>query len=459
MVVPVVTDFDVVQTAIFHFRIDWIFTSVRRDLLLRSISDWLCLETMPCACTTTIATMIVTRHWFELKRSLVWTCHKSHKKRTFLNNNSALYHYQYGRPVLQNGCPMSSQSVTISHPIRVFPIAYHNNLDRNLSCLKPLHIFSSPQRFFNRHHFAASNPIANLVNRQSRWNAKEMHKTMVARYGPNYRRRRPTVEKFPENMVKVEFMHSIDEIQSYHDRFNLISEKPKRTRIDEGHDADDTPGIFRVEWEKSSLLKLACDYYGVDCAGQLEYYNHETNNWKLILDDIHSDTEMIKLYKGKGNRTMPLRIQSEFDDGHISDVDVEVEKLAKGEEIEGAEAEAVRILLRRLVDKMRRERYVRISKTQLGRSRLHDHHKSTKDNITLTIINSENDDTTTPDNEQNHEDGDNASLDTDDMIIIPTKLWIIEEAERDEFLASLLLSRPGALRHLVQCVHWDRSWK
>jgi hypothetical protein len=45
------------------------------------------------------------------------------------------------------------------------------------------------------------------------------------------------------------------------------------------------------------------------------------------------------------------------------------------------------------------------------------------------------------------------------MTIISTKQWIIEQAEKDDFLASLLLSRPGALRHLVQCVHWDRVWK
>jgi hypothetical protein len=299
------------------------------------------------------------------------------------------------------------------------------------------------------------------VNRQSRWNANQLHKTMVARYGPNYRRRRPSVEKFPENMVKVEFMHSIDEIQIYHKRYHLASDKPKWTRIDMGD--EDTPGVFRVDWDHSAIMQLAFDYYGEDCAGQLEYYNYQTNNWQVIPDDIYDDMDMVTLYKGKGNRSMPLRLPSDFDDGHVSDDDmVDEEKLTKKEQFERAEAEAVRIIFRRLMDRLRRGKYVRISETTIGCNARSDQ-SANNNTVTLTIINAENgDDTTSQDHNDNESHAtveDTETTATEDMTIISTKQWIVKQAENDEFLASLLLSRPGALRHLVQCIHWDLARK
>jgi hypothetical protein len=313
--------------------------------------------------------MNVGKYWCEQQRLYNWICHSTANTRTGFSNNDPLNRISnqfYHGPTIRYLCfYLSAQLIPVvtSHPIRVFPITNHNNCKNSFSFLKPLLYSSSFQRHFHRFHFAASSPIVNIVNRQSRWKAKHVHKSMVAQYGPNYRRRRLTVEKFPENMVKIEFMHSIDDVQIYHKRYHLISEKVKWTKIDEGD--DDTPGIFRVEWVQSAIMQLAFDYYGEDCADQLEFYNYQTNNWKPIPDDIHNDMEMINLYKGKGNRTMPLRLPSDFDDGHVSDDDIEVEKLTKFEKFERAEAEAVRIIFRRLMDKLRRERYVRISNTSL----------------------------------------------------------------------------------------------
>jgi hypothetical protein len=42
---------------------------------------------------------------------------------------------------------------------------------------------------------------------------------------------------------------------------------------------------------------------------------------------------------------------------------------------------------------------------------------------------------------------------------ISTKQWIINEAEKDKLLRSILLREPGTLDHIVQCLHFDFRWK
>lgn len=409
-----------------------------------------------CQTTAQLATMNVVKYWYLRRRLLQWIGHSTTNTRIIDSSNrkNTLYQFCHDRSIRHFGYHMSAQLTTTLHgPMRVFPIAHHNGRDNNFSLFwNPTICSNFVSRYYYRHHFAASTPISKLVDRQMRWHERREHKEMVAKYGPNYRRRRPTVEKFPENMVKIEFLHSLDEIQLYHSKYNQISEKPKWTRRDEG---DDTPGVFRIEWDQSSIMQLAFDYYGEDCAGQLEYYNYQTNDWKPIPHDIQNDEEMKMLYKGKGNRTMPLRLPSDFNDEQVSDIDHDAEQLTKGKTIERIETEAVRLLIRRLTDTLRREHYVRLSNTTLGRSHHHDS-TTTGDEITLTIINPEQNDNEKHDEDENDEA---TNINTDDMTIISTKEWIIQQAEKDDFLASLLLSRPGALRHLVQCVHWDRLWK
>jgi hypothetical protein len=275
-----------------------------------------------------------------------------------------------------------------------------------------------------------------------RWKQSQHRKAMKERFGPKHLRRRALLEKFPENMVKIEFCHSIYEIQIYHDR-----KYDNDTDHGCNDDYEDNPGTFRSEWDYQQIQTLARDYYGINCDDILEYYNYQTKEWNKFPKDIDNNaTEIIKLYKGKGNRSMPLRIPSEYDDGHVSDDDEEMVQVSKGQATDNVEGKAIRLIIRRLVEMLHRDNYIRVSSTSIGRN--------VNANVSVNVnAMTENDD---------HNVDDDANMnrndDDDEMIIIPTKLWIVQQAELDPFLASLLMSRPGALQHIVQCIHWDRVW-
>jgi hypothetical protein len=334
-------------------------------------------------------------------------------------------------------------------------------------------------RFQYRNHFAASNTMRFVVERQMRRKERLYDKQMLKERGPSYRRRQLLKEEFPFNMVKIEFLHSIYDVQGYHQRYNLISEKRKRTRVDNDLN-DDLPGTFRVEWNHKDILDLAKDYYGDEISiDTLEYYNHETNNWTPLPDDIESDSVLTTLYKGKGNRTMPLRMPSEYDDGQVSDEDIDIVDMALGKTTpERAQAEAVRMMIRRIVAVLHREKYVRVSSTSIGRP--YDVEErithSDEDTVTLTIVSNGDDvdddaevdddaDTVVLADNTNetamtkeNENSNDAEQESNDMIIVPTKQWIVTYALKDSFLASFLMAHPGALKHMVQCLHWDRVW-
>ena len=42
---------------------------------------------------------------------------------------------------------------------------------------------------------------------------------------------------------------------------------------------------------------------------------------------------------------------------------------------------------------------------------------------------------------------------------ISTKQWILNEAENDQLLQSIILREPGTLDHVVQCLHFDFTWR
>jgi hypothetical protein len=42
---------------------------------------------------------------------------------------------------------------------------------------------------------------------------------------------------------------------------------------------------------------------------------------------------------------------------------------------------------------------------------------------------------------------------------ISTKQWILNEAENDKLLRTIILHRPGTLDHMVQCLHFDMTWR
>jgi hypothetical protein len=42
---------------------------------------------------------------------------------------------------------------------------------------------------------------------------------------------------------------------------------------------------------------------------------------------------------------------------------------------------------------------------------------------------------------------------------ISTKQWILNEAENDKLLRSIILQQPGTLDHVVQCLHLDIAWR
>jgi hypothetical protein len=42
---------------------------------------------------------------------------------------------------------------------------------------------------------------------------------------------------------------------------------------------------------------------------------------------------------------------------------------------------------------------------------------------------------------------------------ISTKQWILNEAESDPLLQSVILRQPGTLDHIVQCLHYDVTWR
>lgn len=394
--------------------------------------------------------MNVAKHLYSQQRFLQWTSHNTCKTRTILSDHN--------RPMRQHGISITTQSKEKVYPTRMCPIARHNNRNNKFILTLPIQNYNSFQPFCFRHHCAASTPSVKSASRKPRWKEKQEHKSKDTQCRPNYRRRRSVIKKFPENMVKIEFMHSIEDIKIYQNRYNRTSEKTKRAKI---YDFDETPGIFRIDWSQSSILQLAHDYYGVEGADQLEleYYDYETNDWKVVPEDVQSDTELIKLYKGKGNRTMPLRIQSDFDNGQNAENNLkDMRECSYDEAVESSEAEAIRIIIRRAVYTLRRERYVRISDTKLGR-RLHPQQVA-NDEINVSTMNSEEGGNSIVDNSKNdNESNDDETSDIDEMTIISTKQWIIEHAGKDEFLASLLMSRPGALKHLVQCIHWDVVWK
>ena len=402
--------------------------------------------------------MNVAKHLYGQRLRLKWISHNNCNKRTVLSDRNTLCvcvnHYYCRRPMHPPSYPIVAQSAAKLYPIRVYPITRQNNPYNDPTLLMSIY-YNPLQKFCYRHHFAASTPVAKMVNRPIRWKEKNGRKSKAAHYRPKHRRRRPINKKFPENMVRIEFMHSIEDINLYQNRYNLIRKKAKRTRVD---DFDETPGIFRIEWNQSSVLQLAYDYYLVDNVDQLEYYNFETNDWTVIPVDIQKDAEIVKLYKGKGNCTMPLRLKSDFVDRDVRDDDTKMKKVTNEETVERSEAQAVQIAIRRAMRALRRERYVRISDTTLGR-RCHPQ-KTVNDKISLSIMNSEERENSTLDNIRNNSESKKQEYsDIDDMTIISTKQWIIEQTGKDDFLASLLMSRPGTLKHLVQCLHWDRVWK
>ena len=42
---------------------------------------------------------------------------------------------------------------------------------------------------------------------------------------------------------------------------------------------------------------------------------------------------------------------------------------------------------------------------------------------------------------------------------IPTQKWVLQEAKKDTTLRSIVLSNPGALQHIVHCLHLDALWR
>jgi hypothetical protein len=204
--------------------------------------------------------------------------------------------------------------------------------------------------------------------------------------------------------VIIEFMHSYYDINSYNQR-----------EFEETLD-EDYPGVFRKPWKDDDIYALASDYFGKDCRNPpvLEYYHYRERQWKPFRGT--NDPAATALYRER--RSLPLRLPQEFDDG-----DTRVEEDTVDDPWRPPvrrSAVAVRGVLDALVQYLRAHNYERYSSTELARRTL--------------------------DPEQPWDD------------IVVTKQWLIRRAESDDQLAMFLLTRPGALQHLTQCLHWDRVW-
>jgi hypothetical protein len=217
--------------------------------------------------------------------------------------------------------------------------------------------------------------------------------------------------------VNIEFMHSQYDVNQYN----------QRQFEETGGIDDDFPGVFRKPWNDDEIYALASDYFGKECRSQdapvLEYYHYLDRQWKPFRGT--DDPEVTGLYRGKGQPSMPLRLPEEFDDEvdeHPTVHEVVVDgPIPPQRPHEHRPAVSVPGVLDSLVQYLREHNYERYSPTELARRSL--------------------------DPEQPWDD------------IIATKQWLIQRAEQDVDLADFLLSRPGALHHLTQCLHWDRVWE
>jgi hypothetical protein len=58
-----------------------------------------------------------------------------------------------------------------------------------------------------------------------------------------------------------------------------------------------------------------------------------------------------------------------------------------------------------------------------------------------------------------YERADKYSMRSADGAVIPTKDWVLAAASEKQSLAELLLEQTGALRHIVECLHYDMLWR
>jgi hypothetical protein len=171
--------------------------------------------------------------------------------------------------------------------------------------------------------------------------------------------------------------------------------------------------IVKAQFDLENILEQAEDLFGSN--KDLQYYDEDCEEWKALVDLKELE------YFREGKMSIPIRVPALFDDtcdhkpgcGHDHDGLVKMRKLDSGGFGPMLKQKELKHTVERLVGNLKDARYERAP------------NDSVKDHTGVT--------TTTRD-------------------------WVLAQAARDTELRTVLLSQPRALKHIVQCLHFDLLW-
>lgn len=286
------------------------------------------------------------------------------------------------------------------------------------------------------------------------------------------------------NTVKLMFCHTHYDVENHDDEddeeelygkeANADAYYEYRNRDRRAYDEELDERMFRCPFDLAIIRKIARQEFGMEVAADasassnsLEYYHAPTLQWKPLID-----LEELQSFQ-RDNKPIPIRDPSHFDDEILFDKSDEEDETYDDEDMrndsrndQNARKKRQNTTLSReqivdtiwcLAHALQEEGYIRVSNDEIQ------HQKTIHSSIISFGSRERCDDensnaaiSKTP-HELLNNPASFKDMTTDKRI--KTRDWVMLQANRNLVLYTWIVSQPGVLNHITQCLHFDMLWK